>query len=181
MSEAPGTKDKRAGRPNKSEVVTVRLDPRLKYLAELAARRQRRPLSSYIEWAVEQSLSRVDIDHDDHNHEDVTIAQMASTLWDVDERERFVTLVFRYPELLTHEEQLLWRLIRENGFLWRGSYKNADQKWRWKIENGNLIMDRLRDHWGTFLAVVRGEKDQSDLPTWTERATKDDLDDEIPY
>ena len=50
-------RDEGAGK--KSEVVTVRLDPKLKYLAELAARKHRRPLSSYIEWAVEQSLSRV--------------------------------------------------------------------------------------------------------------------------
>ena len=45
------------GTPKRSEVVTVRLDPKLKYLAELAARKHRRPLSSFIEWAVEQSLS----------------------------------------------------------------------------------------------------------------------------
>ena len=50
------------GAGKKSEVVTVRLDPKLKYLAELAARKHRRPLSSYIEWAVEQSLSRVWLD-----------------------------------------------------------------------------------------------------------------------
>jgi predicted HicB family RNase H-like nuclease len=42
----------------RSEVVTVRLEPKLKYLAELAARKQRRSLSSYVEWAIKQSLSQ---------------------------------------------------------------------------------------------------------------------------
>ena len=62
MAEA----DKRKGGSKlaRSETVTVRLDPKLRYLAELAARKQRRSLSSYIEWAVEDSLSRVPLRED---------------------------------------------------------------------------------------------------------------------
>ena len=52
----PERKAKSSDSKRKSEVVTVRLDPKLKYVAELAARRQRRTLSSYIEWAIEDSL-----------------------------------------------------------------------------------------------------------------------------
>ena len=46
------------GKLARSEVVTVRLDPRLRYLANLVARKQRRTLSSFIEWAIEESLTR---------------------------------------------------------------------------------------------------------------------------
>ena len=95
----------------KSEVVTVRLDPQLKYLAELAARRQRRPLSSYIEWAVEELLSRVYLAYDPSTSSD-TLKDVANALWDVDETDRFVKLALHYPDLLGHEEQRLWKLIR---------------------------------------------------------------------
>src|ERR1035437_5774567 len=78
----------------KSEVVTVRLDPKLKYLAELAARRLRRTLSSYIEWAIEDSLSRVNVDASGFQ---VTFADKASSLWDVDEPDRFTKLALNYP------------------------------------------------------------------------------------
>lgn len=41
---------------NRSETVTVRLDPRMNYLTELAGRAQRRTKSSFIEWAVQKAL-----------------------------------------------------------------------------------------------------------------------------
>ena len=44
------------GKLARSETVTVRLDPKLRYLAELAARLHRCTLSSYIEWAINASL-----------------------------------------------------------------------------------------------------------------------------
>src|SRR5690242_1370023 len=100
------------GAARKSEVVTVRLDPKLKYLAELAARKQRRPLSSFIEWAVEQSLSRVLIKEDPRGS-DLTVAdaERRHRLWDLDEPERIVRLALNYPELLTLREQLIWKLV----------------------------------------------------------------------
>src|SRR5689334_3301732 len=94
------SRDGRGGR--KSEVITIRLDPRLKYLAELAARRQRRALSSYVEWAIEASLSHVSPHSENgpqQRHE--TLAEVASALWDVDEADRFSKLALRYPDLLT--------------------------------------------------------------------------------
>ena len=114
-------RDEGAGK--KSEVVTVRLDPKLKYLAELAARKHRRPLSSYIEWAVEQSLSRVWLE-EPFNGEGTSVADAERTqhLWDLDEPDRVVRLALNYPDLLTHEEQLVWKLVRENGVVWKGRY-----------------------------------------------------------
>src|SRR6266404_5773745 len=119
----------------KSEVVTVRLDPKLKYLAELAARRHRRTLSSYIEWAIEESLSHVHpIDPFSFNgSSDATLASVASSLWDVDEPDRFAKLALTYPDLLDHEEQRIWKLIRECGLLWRGKYEGVENKWCWTV------------------------------------------------
>ena len=48
----------KAGGP-RTEVFAMRLDPKLKYLAEIAARKQRRSLANFIEWALEQALAQV--------------------------------------------------------------------------------------------------------------------------
>lgn len=105
--------------------MTVRLNPKLHYLAELAARQQRRTLSSFIEWATEESLQYVTIEERWHlatrtADKRSTVADIAREVWEVDEIDRFFKLVLRYPHLLTHEEQVLWKLIRENAYLWYG-------------------------------------------------------------
>jgi hypothetical protein len=162
----------------KSEVVTVRLDPKLKYLAELAARRLRRTLSSYIEWAIEDSLSRVQVQVNSPEFQ-VTFSDQASALWDVDEPDRFAKLALNYPELLDHEEQRIWKLIRENGLLWRGSHSGPGKEWTWEVSERKLIWDRLRQHWETFRDVARGDKPQSALPSWQKNPEK--FDDDIPF
>src|SRR5450631_1826768 len=79
------------GKLARSETVTVRLDPKLRYLAELAALKHRRTLSSYIEWAIEDSLSRVQIREGSGYNNDMgsTVAGDAEYLWDVDDSDRF--------------------------------------------------------------------------------------------
>ncbi|MDU0372914.1 hypothetical protein ACFPAF_21145, partial [Hymenobacter endophyticus] len=93
-----------------------------RYLAELAARLHRRTLSSYIEWAIVKSLSDNVLKSDPSDPSGgPTIDDEAEFLWDVDDADRFAKLALRYPHLLSHEEQVRWKLIRENGFLWRGA------------------------------------------------------------
>jgi hypothetical protein len=188
--------DKRKGGSKlaRSETVTVRLDPKLRYLAELAARKQRRSLSSYIEWAVEDSLARVPLREDMNNR--ASVGDESSYLWDVDEADRFARLALRYPDLLTHEEQVRWKLIRENGLLWRGSY--ATGKWSWSVDEGSLIFDRLREHWAKFCSVAESGSGHDTLPSWAktkpagygtakppEPSTKstgfDNMDDDVPF
>lgn len=161
---------KGGGKLSRSETVTVRLDPKLRYLAELAARLHRRTLSSYVEWAIKASLdtevvrptntpSNVGTDH--------TIGNEAEYLWDVDDADRFAKLALRYSHLLTHDEQVLWKLIRECGYLWRGSYGPPPaQEWKWRVVEDSFLFDRLRDKWELFGAVANGDKPASDLPTW---------------
>jgi hypothetical protein len=109
-TENPESKRKGGGgKLTRTETVTVRLDPKLRYLAELAARKQRRTVSSFIEWAVEESMKHTYLDSN------ASIDDMAGSLWDVDEPDRFAKLAFAHEFMLTHEEQVLWKLICENG------------------------------------------------------------------
>lgn len=170
------TEDKRksgGGKLTRSETVTVRLDPKLRYLAELAARKQRRTLSSFIEWAIQDSLDRVRIyEGNGYNGDvDVYVGAEAAILWDVDDSDRFAKLAVRYPDLLTHEEQILWKLIKENGLLWRGSWRGSNGEFQWKVEESSLIFERLREHWEAFNKVASGESPKSALPTWSKAQT----------
>jgi len=179
------------GKLSRSETVTVRLDPKLRYLAELAARKHRRTLSSYIEWTIEESLGRAHL----YANGDTSLADEAGDLWDVDDADRFAKLALRHPDLLTHEEQVRWKLIRENGYLWRGRYTGNDRKWTWTIAEDSLVFERLRQHWPAFCAASASGMGQDDLPTWSRTqangggppqkpASKtgfDDMDDDIPF
>ncbi len=160
------------GKLTRTETVTVRLDPKLRYLAELAARKQRRTVSSFIEWAIEDALKRIRIS--ESKNEDLTIHEEALTLWDVDEADRFAKLALHYPELLTHDEQVLWKLICENNYIWNGH--DEDGKWVWGISEKALKVERLRENWDKFNAVARGEKD---IFTLTTRGSK--YDEDMPF
>jgi hypothetical protein len=168
-SALPGKKG--GAKLNRSETVTVRLDPKLNYLCELAARAQRRTKSSFIEWAIADALRSVSLpevmENEDFDHErEVSIQQKASQLWHVDEPDRVAALALIAPALLTHEEQLIWRLIRENGYLWRGRYDKQGE-WSWTLNEGDLIKDRLRDNWELFKEVAIGDRPKEDLPRWS--------------
>jgi hypothetical protein len=144
----------REGRQARSEFATLRLDQRLLYSIELAARKQRRTISSYLEWAAEQSLDRIRLaESGGPSH---SIADEMSELWAVDEVERFVKLASRHPDLLNHHEQILWRLIRESQYVWP---RTGDEQ-----AFANLNIGKLRAHWDQFVAVANGETTNSVLP-----------------
>jgi hypothetical protein len=102
---------------SKTEILSIRLDPRLRYLAELASRRQRRSISSFVEASIQDSLLRVFITQEVDsrgNYKGKTISEVAATLWTVNEADRFARLAFRYGDLLTYDEQICWKLICED-------------------------------------------------------------------
>lgn len=171
------------GKLSRSETVTVRLDPKLRYLAELAARLHRRTLSSYVEWAIEASLGN-NILKPDSNGQGASIKDDAEYLWDVDEADRFAKLALRYPHLLSHEEQVRWKLIRENGAMWFGHFSRKSKEWTWEVEEYSLHFPKLREHWPTFCAVADGSMSQDKLPNWVKKDPKssfEDIDDDIPF
>lgn len=159
------------GKLSRSETVTVRLDPKLRYLAELAARLHRRTLSSYVEWAVKESLEEEPLRPvylgPGLIASDRTIGSEAEYLWDVDDADRFAKLALRYPHLLTHEEQVKWKLIRESGAVWTGRYNGGPlNEFTWSVDEDSLIYPRLREHWATFCTVAESGEGQDKLPTW---------------
>jgi hypothetical protein len=183
MTEIEKSKRGGGGKASRTEAVGVRLDPKLKYLAELAARHQRRTLSSYIEWAIQDSLERIAL-RGEMNGE-TTIADEANYLWDVDDADRFAKLALRYPHLLTHQEQLRWKVIRELPGLWRGRYAGKSEEWTWTVQEDSLVFDALRTNWRVLCDVADGKAPRSEIDEWLRRKTKSSTfsraDDDIPF
>jgi hypothetical protein len=166
-------RDGRGGRLTRSETVTVRFDPKLRYLAELGARTQRRTLSSFVEWAVEAALDRIILSIDIDNDTARTIENEAGKLWDIDEAERLVRLAILYPGLLTYQEQEIWKMLNDSGLFGKAKSRDENERvvWDWTVLE-DWVFPRLRLHWGKFMEVASGEKERWDLPTWFSDGTE---------
>lgn len=165
------------GKLTRSETVTVRLDPKLRYLAELAARKQRRTLSSYIEWAIEDSLKTVTLYQGNGYNGDhtMTVADEATRLWDVDPAERFVRLAVFYPELLTHEEQELWKLLQDSQLLQPAqSRRNGRLEWDLSVLE-DKVFPAVRSRWpDMMMAYADAKLDAQDVQiSWVESTKKE--------
>lgn len=96
----------------RTKTVGVRLDPKIHYLAELAARYQQRTLSGFIEWAVTRALTPA-VMHEDEPDISVTLQPKPlwmEGMWDVDEADRNFLLAGR-SDLMTIEQQRFFKLF----------------------------------------------------------------------
>ena len=96
--------------PLRTETVTVRLDPRLRYLAELAARRQHATLSGFLEWAIRDALREVALGK---GQDALPLQEEGDALWDADASTRRTRLAQRYPALLSYDEQVWWKWSKD--------------------------------------------------------------------
>lgn len=177
-SRGPGS---RLGR---TETVSIRLDPRLNYLCDLAARSQRRTKSSYIEAMLDERIQTQVINkwRDPHSGEVETFGERADALWHVKESQRLVSLGIIAPELMTIDEQEIWSLIEENGHFWLGGWTNNG--WKWNVSLDSIIRERVDEQWEVLVAVANGEEEPSALPKPPSKPPSTpsrDLDDEIPF
>lgn len=119
---------------SRSETVGVRLDPKVRYLAEVGARIQGRSLSSFIEWSILRVLRVGEIPDGPNAGHDIPLElrlpkPMANEeLWDEDEIRRFWKLATHPSGLLYEPEQKLWNAYSDGG----GSPNNEEQfRKRW--------------------------------------------------
>lgn len=167
-------------RLGRTETVSIRLDPRLNYLCELAARSQRRTKSSYIEAMLDERIQTQIINRwrEPSHGEPETFGDRADVLWHVKESQRLVSLGIIAPELMTIDEQEIWSLIEENGHFWRGNWRN--DKWVFHVCLDDIIRERVDEHWENLIAVASGDKAPDVLPS-VHPPTKRDYDEEIPF
>lgn len=89
----------------RKEATSVRLEPKIKYLVEVAARIQRRSVTNYIEWALEESLRNIPLLIDNR---ETNLLEASESIWSPSEVNRFLVLASNFNDLLTFHEQKIW-------------------------------------------------------------------------
>lgn len=105
-------------RLRRTEAVTVRLDTKMRFMVELAARLERRTVSSYIENIIESAVNVHAIN--DPTDEDTRISWVGAMqhVWDPLECDRTIRLAVIFPYLLNLDEELIWKLLRTMPEFW---------------------------------------------------------------
>ena len=162
-----GKQGRRGGTLSRSETVTLRLDPKLNYLCELAARAQRRTKSSLIEAALVGALNSIPVDSRPSGEAPKSIAQMAEALWDVDEVARFQRLAGLAPHLMTYEEQRIWSTLCKFPHFWFGDWREWDQLtlfFNYRPAAETMWVQQVQEYWDLIKAVAEGKADAGVLP-----------------
>lgn len=104
-----------AGARLRTEVVAARLSPKVKYGLDLLARLHRRSIAQTVEWAV----YRVVMEQDQPDAPSgAGIGKLLEELWSPSPSERLELLASKRPDLMTYEDELLWRKIRRARAFW---------------------------------------------------------------
>lgn len=147
MAKKTKTKSKRktiSSPSTKGDVITVRLNPKLKYGLELLSRKQHRNISSLVTWAVEQAINDPEDGLYKNMSKGLKIAepiQMLDVLWDNDPADRLVKIAIHWPELMTYEDELVAREAKDGGWGWPIKGDSASQLMRDSL--GDIVMDAL--------------------------------------
>ena len=155
-------KDGSDGRLNRTEVIGVRLDPKLKFAAELGARKQRRPLSNYIVWAVEEATKNTKMIAPNCS---LSAHDVMESTWSSDDCCRLTNLGINYPQFLTFEEEKTWCFILEYSKAWvKGDadltlYQSQESLQEEFMKIPAEDFDRLDKLWPYFLAAGKGDKE----------------------
>lgn len=94
--------------PKKTDALTLRLNPKIKYLIELCSRNDRTTITGVIENAVHMLASQRKVEVGEH---EMSLLTAVDFCWSPDECERVVNLIFKLPSLLTHEESCIRSVI----------------------------------------------------------------------
>jgi hypothetical protein len=152
----------------RSTTASVRLDSDLDYLARIAARIQRRTLSSYIEWAVERSLEQIELttewnedesmdassELDSKGKEVRTLAALKPQLCSGDDVEKFLTLATTFPNVLDEEQKRLYNIIHNDKSL---RVKSKPVFFQGKLyDSYGLDRDAVRARWAELNELASG-------------------------
>lgn len=128
--------DKKSKKNTTSVNLSLRLDPRSKYLIDLLSRHHKRTITGVIEWAVERAGSEAVFDGD----RGTTFLEAVNNLWSTDESVRLANLALTRPDLLDYDEQRIWDTIRMSPGFWGAS--------------GDILFSVLQKEWDHLLAHV---------------------------
>lgn len=112
--------EKKSKKNTTSVNLSLRLDPRSKYLIDLLARQQKRTITGVIEWAVERAGTETIFDGD----RALSFLDMIDSLWSTDESVRLANLALVRPDLLDYDELRIWETIKASKDFWHDEQLN---------------------------------------------------------
>ncbi len=146
----------------KAESITVRLEPKIRYGLELLARKQRRTISSVVEWALQKAIHDTAEGLYDEQGKELNLLEF---LWDVEESDRLYQLATCRRNLMNFEEEKLIKIIIESDYFHALSDSFLHLK---NDENPHIyhqkMREGLREHFDTFKKVANGELGKDALP-----------------
>lgn len=152
------TKNKPNQGARKTEALTLRLDPKVRFLIDLLARQKRQSITGVIESAIETYATNFHIEADLWSEEDgeekkqtVSMYRLAKELYCTDDSFRFMMLVWRCPRLLSYEELRLKETIYGSEFFW-DQYPDSTNP----VDDIDTTL--LREHWVALLKHVDEHK-----------------------
>ncbi|MGE6193346.1 hypothetical protein ACQKCL_20195 [Stutzerimonas stutzeri] len=116
---------KPTGKQNKLAPVSFRLDPKIKFAAEIMARHQRRSLASTVEWALLRSMEG-SVQVGTATGAAITLNELVNSTWNEDEFIRSMNVAFTVPHLATHEEACIRTVIMASSPLFFPKKKNRE-------------------------------------------------------
>lgn len=143
----------------KTETLTLRLDPKVKFTIDVISRVKRQSITGVVEAAVEALVFDLDVPfHDGGNTENCSVANAVTEVWSTDESERFVNFCYHLPNLLTFEEQRIWETIKASPvFMEKAPAKIGTH---WQVEGvGRLNREYIRMFWSDLLEHVEENKE----------------------
>jgi len=104
----------------KTDALTLRLDPKHKYLIELTSRLDRKSITGVIETAVQRLAQDRELEFSQRK---MTLTAAVEFLWSPDEAERVTNLAQHAPFLLTHEESCIRTVLLDASELFFNCYE----------------------------------------------------------
>lgn len=120
---------KGGGKLGRSEIVQVRLDPKLRYKMEIAGKIKNRTVSSVFE-ELADSLE-LTVQYKKMSGEDAdksSLKDLVDKVWNRDGVTRFVQLAQRAPHLLSEHESFIWEFISSQSYFWIDSPKSGGRR-----------------------------------------------------
>lgn len=143
----------------KTESLTLRMDPKIKFLIEVISRVRRQSITGVVEAAMEETAFDLEVPYfDEGKVEAHALGAIFSEIWSTDESELFINMCFHLPTLMTYEEQRLWETIKISPAF--HDKPSATVVTDWKIDGvGKLDKGMIRMFWQDLANHVVDNRD----------------------
>lgn len=144
------------GKLSRSEIIQARLNPKLKFAAEIIANHERRTLSSLIETAMEVYAKTCRLNLEINGIEEIIgFDDLLEKIWDPHAAIRYVKTGLINPNLLGLNSFYLWDFIKAIPYFWAHyevTYRNKKNKimrkvWEPYEHTDGIISEHLIKYW----------------------------------